>query len=137
MALIRLMHALSGWIVGLLLVPGLASAQLRQVPEGSAPELQEGQAWVVDGDRRPLDIEDLSFDLEVGELNYASDLVHRGRIEGAEDLVSANRGMRAIDWMSRAFPRIKKKHVFRYAGNVPAAFQGARQAPACCVRQRA
>jgi hypothetical protein len=76
----------------------------------------------VGADVQPLDLADFSFDLQAGELNYAGDLVVRSGVEGAESVVLSNRTLKALDWTSRAFPRIKKKQVFRYAGNVPDGF---------------
>jgi hypothetical protein len=86
------------------------------------------------GATQPLDLENFTFDLDAGELNYAGDLVYRSGVAGAEGVVLANRATGAMDWMSRAFPRIKKKHVFRYAGNVPDAFPAyAAALPPACV----
>lgn len=75
-----------------------------------------------DAGTRPLDAATFSFDLTAGELNYAGDIVVRSQVEGPEAVVLTNRSLKAMDWMSRAFPRIKKKRLFRYAGNVPDGF---------------
>lgn len=73
-------------------------------------------------DVQPLDASNFSFDLSAGDLNYAGDLIVRRNVVGPEAVVLSNRSLKAMDWTSRAFPRLKKKQVFRYAGNVPDGF---------------